>query len=67
MRKLIKAIIGASFILPTVASAGTAIIPNFQVWEGAVSCYTISNISNVSANVNVRFYGKKWRELYRPN
>ncbi|MGF1733716.1 hypothetical protein [Photobacterium kasasachensis] len=66
MKKLIKAIACASFILPSVASAGTAIIPTFKVWQGAVSCYQVSNISNVSASVTVKFYGKNGESYFGP-
>ncbi|MCG7588167.1 hypothetical protein [Photobacterium sp. OFAV2-7] len=66
MKKVLKAILCASFILPSLASAGTAVIPTFEVWQGATSCYRISNISNVSTNVTVRFYGKNGESYTGP-
>ena len=66
MKKLVNAMILGTLIMPSVVSAGTAIIPSFVVWQGAVSCYQVSNVSNVSANVTMKFYGKNGESYTGP-
>ncbi|MDW6092487.1 hypothetical protein SBX64_08010 [Vibrio rhizosphaerae] len=54
--KTIKAAVLALCLSPGLALAGTAYIPTFSVWNGALSCYKISNVSNVDASITVNFY-----------
>ncbi|RVU41349.1 hypothetical protein EOE67_03890 [Rheinheimera riviphila] len=49
--------VSAAFLPKT--HAGTAIIPNYHIWDGGgKSCFNISNVSTTSALVNVQLFNR---------